>query len=231
MVLLILPLYIYTAYLSQMRRNNIVVPIIAVCVGLLFFSYKILKVWRARVKLYLGLDCEMKVGQELNQLMREGCYVFHDFPAEKFNIDHVVVSPKGIFAIETKGRSKPDRGGGPAERTVVYDGDALKFPGWVEKNPIDQARRQAEWLAKWLSSAVGEQISVRPVLVLPGWIIKLEKPSPGLFIFNGANPGMLLKWKSDTELSDVLMKRIHHQLDQRCRDVEPVAYSKKAKEK
>jgi len=41
----------------------------------------------------------------------------------------------------------------------------------------------------------------------------------------------LLKWKSDTGLSDVLMKRIHHQMHQRCRDIEPMAYPKKGKYK
>ncbi len=233
MMLLILPLYIYAAYVSQAHRDSklFIVSIIATCIGLFFFIYKLLKVWKDRNNLHLGLDCEMAVGQELNQLMREGCYVFHDFPAEGFNIDHVVVSTKGVLAIETKGRAKPDKVGGSAEATVVYDGEALKFPGWVEKEPIDQAMRQAKWLAKWLSSAVGEQIATQPVLALPGWFIERTKPSSGLILFNGKNPNLLLKWIPDTGLSEVLMKRINHQLEQRCRDMEPVAYPKKAKDK
>ena len=233
MVLFILPLFVYAVYLSQMHRDNtlVILSIIFACVGLIFLIYKLLKVWKDRYRLRLGLDCEMAVGQELNQLMREGCYVFHDFPAEGFNIDHVVVSPKGILAIETKGRAKPDKDGGSSEATVVFDGEALKFPGWVEKKPIDQAIRQAEWLAKWLSSAVGERIAVQPVLALPGWFIERKKPSPRLLLFNGKNPELLLKWMPDTGVSEVLMKRIHHQLDQRCRDIEPVAYPKKAKYK
>jgi Nuclease-related domain len=31
-------------------------------------------------------------------------------PAEGFNIDHVVVGRNGVFAVETKGRSKPVKG-------------------------------------------------------------------------------------------------------------------------
>ena len=53
--------------------------------------------------------------------MRRGAYVFHDVPADNFNIDHVVVSGQGIFAVETKGFTKPKRGGGNADATVVFD--------------------------------------------------------------------------------------------------------------
>jgi hypothetical protein len=37
-----------------------------------------------------GYDAELAVGQELDKLMREGAWVFHDVPGENFNIDHVV---------------------------------------------------------------------------------------------------------------------------------------------
>jgi hypothetical protein len=155
--------------------------------------------------------------------------VYHDFPADKFNIDHVVVSPKGVFAVETKGRSKQDKKRGSGEATVVYDDQVLRFPGWIEKEPLDQSKRQAVWLSQWLSSAVGEQIAVKPVLALPGWFIERKKPSPDLILFNGKNPDLLLKWvtSTSTPLSAELMQRVVHQLEQRCRDVEPSAYRKR----
>ncbi len=55
----------------------------------------------------LGPDCEMAVGQELNNPMCAGYRVYNDVPAEGLNIDHVVVGRNGVFAVETKGRSKP----------------------------------------------------------------------------------------------------------------------------
>lgn len=58
-------------------------------------------------RLRLGFDAEAATGEELNQLARRGFWVFHDVPGERFNIDHVVVGPTGVFAVETKGRSKP----------------------------------------------------------------------------------------------------------------------------
>ena len=194
--------------------------------GLLMF--KLWKTLNLRNNLRLALDCEMAVGQELNQLMLHGCHVYHDFPAEKFNIDHVVVSPKGVLAIETKGRAKPDKNGGTAEATVVYDGSVLKFPGWFEKEPLEQTKRQAKWMSSWLSSATGEPVAVHPVLVLPGWFIQRDKPTD-IVIFNGKNPEMLLKWINGQKLSEAMIERIAHQINQRCRDVEPLAYGEEKK--
>ena len=62
--------------------------------------------------------------------MLDGNQAYHDFPAEKFNIDHVVVGSKGIFAVEIKGRAKPDKNGGTEDATVIHDGQFLKFPVW-----------------------------------------------------------------------------------------------------
>jgi hypothetical protein len=232
-MLFALPVLFYATYLSQIYlgagKQNIASILVYVLGTAIVTALLLAKMWwslKKRSSLYLALDCELAVGQELNNLMLEGYRVFHDFPAEKFNIDHVVVGPKGVFAVETKGRAKRNKKGGAAEATVVYGGNGLQFPGWFEKEPIEQARRQASWLQKWLSSAVGDPVSVKPVLVLPGWFVELKKPSD-VFIFNGKNPQSLLKRQSDNMLSETMIKRIAHQLEQRCRDVEPVAYKKK----
>ena len=179
---------------------------------------------KQRANLYLGLDAELAVGQELNYLMAHGCRVFHDFPAENFNIDHVVVGPGGTFAVETKGRAKPDKGRGSADAKLVYDGQLLSFPDWQEQAPLDQARRQAEWLQKWLSSAVGASVAVRPALALPGWFIERTKPG-NVLVFNGKNPLFLAKPQGQAgALAADMQNRIAHQLEQRCRDVAPVAF-------
>jgi|SRR6056297_3453533 len=180
-------------------------------------------------QLRLGLDAELAVGQELNHLMRLECHVYHDFPAEDFNIDHVVVGPAGVFAVETKGRSKPDKGRGALDAKVIYDGETLRFPDWHEPQPLLQAKRQAVWLSKWLSSATGEQINARPVLALPGWFVERTKAGD-VMVINGKSPHVLAKPGNHGKLSDASIQRISHQLEQRCRDVEPVAY-RKAKKK
>ena len=50
----------------------------------------------------LGLDGELATAEELNQLMLDGCRVFHDVPIRYGNVDHVVVHRSGVYAVNTK---------------------------------------------------------------------------------------------------------------------------------
>ncbi|MFH7319266.1 nuclease-related domain-containing protein [Desulfurivibrio sp. D14AmB] len=194
---------------------------------MIYFCVQIVRIWRKRHNLRLGFECEMAVGQELNQLMLHGCRVYHDVPGEGFNIDHVVVSPAGVYAVETKGRAKPDKGRGAEDVRVVYDGKSLRFPDWTETEPIAQAKRQANWLANWLRSAVGKPIAVLPALALPGWYI--ERQERDMVVFNSKNPAFLAKPRGERVLSDELIEQVGFQVEQRCRTVEPISYNKKKK--
>lgn len=53
--------------------------------------------------------------------MTQGARVYHDFPAENFNIDHVLIDRAGVFAIETKGFTKAARIKGRRGSTVFSD--------------------------------------------------------------------------------------------------------------
>lgn len=195
-------------------------------VGSLIFSiYQIRKMRQVAAqtdKLSLGLDAELAVGQELDQLMREGAVVFHDFPAEKFNIDHIVIAPQGIYAVETKGYAKPNRGGGAAEAKVVFDGRGLAFPDWSTTKPLEQAARQARWLANWLSRATGEPVRVLPIVALPGWFVE-RKGRGDVLVYSGKElRGNLLKVRHPQPLVPEQLRRVAHQVEQRCRNVNPL---------
>jgi hypothetical protein len=189
-----------------------------------FVAWQIRKLVRTAAvmdRLRLGLDAELAVGQELDQLMREGAVVFHDVPGEKFNVDHVVVAPQGIFAVETKGYSKPAETAGKAGATVVFDGKALVFPEYSGIKAIEQARRQAKWLADWLARATGEPVDVVPVLALPGWFVE-RKGRGDVHVFSGKELRIhLLGLKQAQPVGAEQMQRVAHQLEQRCRTVRP----------
>ncbi len=170
----------------------------------------------------------MAAGQELNNLMRNGYYIYHDFVAGKFNIDHVIVGPSGVYAVETKARTKPITGNGKFDAEVLYDGKSLKFPNWMESKPIQQAVAEADWLMNWLSSAVGERVNVFPVVTLPGWYVK-RTSSGGIPVINPKQIYSVIKQRNGPPLPDSMIQRIVHQLDQRCRDMEPKAYASASK--
>ena len=223
--IVLIPLVLYALHLSQSyllgtpeSTSRIIISVVVGVAVVGYGTWRLLRLAQQRERLALGLDAEIAVAQELSQLMREGAVVFHDFPAEGFNIDHIVVCSAGVYAIETKGRSKPKNGDGRKDARVEFDGKALKFPRWIETKPLAQAERQAHWLQKWLSSAIGEPISVMPVLVLPGWFV--DGTGRGrVTVFNGKKPSFLLRVKNAEPLSPQAIQRAAHQIEQRCRTV------------
>ncbi len=228
-LVMILPLAVYAILISQYYFGKVAPGLLGtifiVCFGIvveLILFLRLIKGLNLRRKFRLGYEGEVAVGQELNQLMREGYYVFHDFQADGFNIDHIVVGPAGVFAVETKARSKPTSGDKTFDAKVTYDGRKLQFPGWVETKPLEQAQNQALWLRKWLSSSAGEEVSVRPVITLPGWFVKRDS-SKGFPVINPKLFRSIAKPINGTILNEGQIKRIVHQLDQKCRDVQPQA--------
>lgn len=201
---------------------------VAFAVGLVIWG--VVKLWKAGAMLdhlKAGYDAELAVGQELDLLMRQGAHVFHDFPAGNFNIDHVVIARQGVFAVETKGFTKPKRGQGRADATVNFDGQVLKFPTWTGREPIEQASRQARWLSKWLEAAIGSPVHVQPILALPGWFVERGARSD-VGIYSGKELPQLLRFRGAQPLSEQDVQRVAHQVDQKCRTVVP-QYSREKK--
>lgn len=170
----------------------------------------------------LAYDGELAVGQELNQLTLEGYRVFHDFPADNFNIDHIVVGKKGVFAVETKARSKRTTKNRQKDATVEYNGRVLYYQRGKDLRTIEQAQRQAKWLSNWMGSAIGERVYVRAVVALPGWYVK-RTSAEGIPVVNPKQFSSLFKHIEPRLLSEEAFTRVVHQLEQKCRDVQPVS--------
>lgn len=222
-----IPIILYSVLIAQLQLNNseisntvLGVYILGVLLNTFYFSRKLLKLLKSRNSKRVGYECELAVGQDLNQLLPLGFKVFHDFPARKFNIDHIAVGPTGVFAIETKGRARIKKQENENWK-VEFDGEKLNFPGWVETKPIAQAKRQAKWLQKWISEATGENIPVTPVLAIPGWFIT-RKISSNLKIYNGKHSSFLAK--SSPSITSKQIQVISFQIEQKCRDIKAMSY-------
>lgn len=222
-LLIVLPLMFYAAYLSQASPFGIKVSALYMTIAALiadgYALYRLIQVAEKRRRYRQGLDGEMAVGQELTELLKDGMSVYHDIPADKFNIDHIIVGPKGVFAVETKAHSKSKAGMGDAEVKVRVDGSTLVFPNWRETEWVEQTRRQAKWVSAWLTRATGEKVDARPMLALPGWFIDIEKSSDVLVV-NPKYSRVLMQKIKGTPLTDAQIQRVSYVLEKICRDVE-----------
>ncbi|MEM9883401.1 MAG: nuclease-related domain-containing protein [Planctomycetota bacterium] len=183
---------------------------------------------KARVEnIHLGQEGEIYVAQLLEGLRGEfearQCAVFHDLPGHAlplkgaktagyggpWNIDHVVVGPTGVVAVETKTLRKWDEPG--RTQKLHYDGQRLAYNGRKELprsvETLRQADRGAERVRAILREMTGREFAVRAALVFPGWWVELSRrgaaengpdggKAPGV---SGAgrwvaNPKALVKW-------------------------------------
>lgn len=169
---------------------------------------------------YLG---ERAVAEELEPLQREGYHVFHDLPVGKvdgsFNLDHIVVGPTGLFAIETKTRRKGRAREGFEDHKVFYDGRQLIWPWAEDIHGLKQAQNEADWLTKWVKQMTGIEIAAKPILALPGWWVETRALGP-VSVQNPKNLPSNIRGKGTRILDATQIDLIARQLDVRCRDVE-----------
>jgi hypothetical protein len=174
-------------------------------------------IWRFRLArprirdLKLGRDGEISVAALLDDLRAFGARVYHDIPLEVGNVDHVVLSTRGFYAIETKTRSKPT--GRRAE--ISFQGDHISVDGFKpDRDPLDQVQRNAQRLQGLLARKARKQFEIKGVVLFPGWWVH---PMDAAWL-NGnrpwvLNPRALRKWiaaaNESIDVSDVHLAATH----------------------
>lgn len=167
-------------------------PVIITLVSLAFSGYALIKIFSLKKKvrqLRQARDGEKAVGQYLETLRERGYRVFHDVVGEKFNLDHVLVGPAGVFTIETKTISKPKRG----NSEIAYDGETITVDGFrPDRDPVTQAKAQAKWLQQLINETAGKRLKVRPVVLYAGWFVAKQPKGAEVWVLNPKNlPGFL----------------------------------------
>lgn len=170
----VLPLFFYVAHLLYAQKSSPFLFLIVGAITVLFCLFKAVTKFNQVIKLHQGVEAEIATGQELNFLMRDGAWVYHDIPYQYGNIDHIIVSRGGVFAVETKGFSKPESPGGTVFSTPVVkiEGDVLVTPNGRAKKPVQQALVHAKWLRDEIQRRFSLSVPVRAVLAFPGWMVE-----------------------------------------------------------
>jgi hypothetical protein len=172
--------YEWVAWIFQIPRQPLTLTAFALAVT----AYALLRRRRARQlmkSLEQGRDGERVVADALEALKSTGAVVLHDIVGEGFNVDHVVLGPKGFYAIETKTYTKPAGG------EISYDGKVLKIAGQEPlSDPIAEIATLAAWLRRTIKEMTGKSFRVGPVVVFPGWYVRNQGPAvaPEVWVLN-----------------------------------------------
>jgi hypothetical protein len=186
-------------------------PIMVSVIALVVVAFTILRARRLRrlaASLRLGRDGERQVGAMLEELRGNGCTVIHDVACDGFNLDHVVLSTRGLFCIETKTLSKL-----PSAPKARYDGQRLFLPGIGDySHALAQAQRNAETLGRLCRDLTGRSYPVRPVVTFPGWFIEgPEQPwKPAVWAMNPKVVCAMIRGAPEKISSDDVRALIHH---------------------
>ena len=219
MIIWVYPILTFTGLSFQQGKvsnilNGILIVVCIFVVG--FFLYRLIKTFKLHRNKKRGLVGEQVVGHELTKLLRDGFHVFHDIELDGENVDHVVVGPSGVFAIETKYRRKPiDH---PDGHKVYYNGTRLKFWNCETTGPLDQAKRQKKKLLESLRS-IFDLNDVIPVVVYPGWWVESESAEVEVLVLNEKHAVTQLA-NLPQKLSPNLVGRLAAYFEERSRDVE-----------
>jgi hypothetical protein len=197
------------AKVMEMPRRPALYVVAAICfTGLL--AFRAYQVRRKLQRIRQGRDGEREVAELLQDLIKTGASVIHDIPGEGFNIDHVVISTRGIFVIETKTWSKSN-----ASSRIDFDGRQIRVSGKTPmRDPIQQCRAASAWLRDLLQTSTGKYLAVRAVVVFPGWWVEHSSGARDSDVWV-LNPKQLAGWMAQKSeimaTSDAAMAAFHLQ--------------------
>lgn len=218
----------FATYRSLISHAPVFVTAVFIVLLILFVAAcvmatrKAIKIFHDGRKIRLGLRGEQAVAEALGEAADSGFRAFHDIPGgDNWNIDHVAVGTRGVFLIETKARSKrvSYNNSQPAHE-VIYAGDFLQFPTGKDTKSLEQAKRNAAWLSDYLRKKTGEPVRVEPLVVLPGWFVRIA--AKGNFPVKAMNTNYLVRFLAGQAeiIPPAQVRRIITALDEKCRDLE-----------
>lgn len=202
LLLLILATWTLAIYLGWIKVN--LVQVVVMYAAVVFFTlqgwFKGRKILRKLRNYKKGLEGERFVGNVLNQLQSDKTYVFHDVVSDGFNIDHLIVSTRGIFTIETK---HYDRAKG---HKFLFQGGKLTFNGRLCGSLLAQMNGQANYIRERVVELTGSKVTVRKAAIIIGsYIENPDKDFSEYWILN--EKGFCTFFENSDEILEPLLVR------------------------
>lgn len=173
-----------------------IAPGIKIAIPIVLLAMLVIPLWvvlkcvdKEMKNLTLGMRGEQYVAGELEALRPIGYRAFHSLNMGKYDIDHVLIGPAGVFAVETKTYSKT-HGQGRNEK-ITYDGQSIRIASRPpDTKTLRQAKANACALRDLLKKEAGLDLWVTPLITYPGWWIDTTTPTRDVLVLN---PKMISK--------------------------------------
>lgn len=150
----------------------------------IYCSVRMIHVRRKLRNLRQGEKAERHVSDLLRRLRDKDYVTFDDIcgadARSEANVDHVVVGPGGVFAIETKGYSLF----GSKTAQIDKDGTLMLSDKPAIQDALGQAKAAAAKVSEHLRGVLQEKWWVQAVLALPGWKVLPPQADVGVVVVN-----------------------------------------------
>lgn len=181
MVAFVACMYIWMIYLDFLKVDlftAVFITVLMIVLSLRAF-FKIKKLCKQIRNHRKGLDGERYVGAIIEKTSSKNTFVFHDIICKKnnqgkvkeFNIDHVIISTKGVFAIDAKNWTLQDRDYNQAD--FIYDnGELVDSSGVLQEELMQKIDSQAKYLEDKIYEWIGKHYPVFRVGIMIGAFVK-----------------------------------------------------------
>jgi len=175
-----------------------------------FAAYRLVNIGVARYRVRFLRDANLAIGHQLQQLSAGGTRVFHDVAVSNGIVDHVIIGPKGLYAVNVVARRSAKRAHARLRE------NSIEFSNGKVQCPIVALAAKTARLQKEFRQLLGHKIRLRSVIAVPGWDIGEQENDQHLLV-NERTIAMLSGWNDNTDhlmIEDV--KALQEDLSSRC---------------
>jgi hypothetical protein len=156
-------------------------------------------------------DASIAIGHELQRVAASHGLTYHDVPTAFGMIDHVLIGPGGIYAVNVVARRHARSG------VATLKAGSVEFSSAKKAMDIKAQATATQRLEKELSKQVGRPLRVRSVIATPGWNIERQQ-DPNHLLVNERTLTMIRGWKDHADhLMDDEVEHLQTYLTERCK--------------
>jgi hypothetical protein len=166
--------------------------LLALAGALVFAVYRLVRVVSAWREIRFVRDANIAVGHSLQRIASNHGHVYHDVATSAGVVDHVVLGPSGVYAINVVAQRSSKHG------AVKVDADRLRFSSRHTTVPLTDIVTKTARLQLDFRQLLRESIRLRLVIAVPGWEVEMRN-GDGCLVVNEKTLPMLLGWKSEAD--------------------------------